>query len=310
MKQKIKSKSTTFKNIHIVDWDMIDELEPKILSVTQDKKIMKDIIRNFLQANALFNDPSFCPPDLVLKYFHLLQLSVQYLVDENNRLKQVVKNQKTTFSKKEEELHETIKKANTLSQQKAQTQKTIYQCPFCPKAYYTPGFVHKHINRDHQSELKKFTQSAPVKKSKKDKKPKVTTQVLQPSSNAELESIKDEIRAMFDHLDTTIKIDQEQQTTEFKKRFRELERKINARNINEFEASETTTRKMNRTNSLATYSGHSNSSSSSSSSSSTSNSKSGNYSFSGSIDSASKSNNGYYSQDYNDDYSYNGTKSD
>ena len=133
---------------------------------------------------------------------------------------------------------------------------------------------------------------------------------IQPAaSNAELESIRDEIKAMFDHLDTTIKIDQEQQTTEFKKRFRELERKINARNINEFEGSETTTRKLNRTNSLATYSGHSNSSTSSSSSSSSSYSKSKTSSLSGSIDSASKKNSWYYSKDY-DDYSYYETKSD
>ena len=297
MKSNKKSQSlqsSHFPNIHIVDWDMIDEIDPKVLSVSSDKKMMKKIIRNFLQANALFEDPSFCPTDLVIKYFYLLQISVQELVNENVQLKQIVKQQKTNFQKTEEKLPATIQKAQSLQTKNSKTQQTIFQCPFCPKVYYTPAFVHKHINKDHQADLKKFAQSAPVKKEKNVKKPKITTQIVQPQSNEELESIRDEIRAMFDHLDTSIKQDQEQQTTEFKKRFRELERKINARNIDEIENSKLGTRKMERTNSLATYSGHANSSSQSNS-----------YSFSGSVDGASS----YEGTDYNDYTYYSGNES-
>lgn len=202
---------------------MIDDIDPKVLAVTQQKSTMKKIVRNFLHANALFSDPSFCPIEEIYKYFNLLQISVQYLVQENEDLKRIVKAQKNESKATEDKLKATMKKASE-AEKIAKTQpQTIFQCPFCPKAYYSPTYVHKHVNRDHQEDLKKYAQSQPVVKKEKTKK---STVALQPKTNQDLEVIRDEIKAMFERFDTTIKVDQERQMTELKKRLREIENKI------------------------------------------------------------------------------------
>lgn len=240
-----KSTPANFKKIHSVDWNLIDNIDPMVLKVTNDRKTMKQIVKNFLNANALFKDPSYCPPDLILKYFQILQVSVAELVDENNYLRKSL-NEKTQEARKTKL---ELQKSQTINmQEKAKTQnlsKTIFQCPFCPKAYYTQNYVHKHISKDHQADVNRLTKSAPIrhKKSHKSKK-----------DNEDIDILKGELQAMFDKFDTTTRLEQQEQYSRYAKRFRNLEEKIdNLGHENKFKRP-LISRKQELMNSFAIYS--------------------------------------------------------
>lgn len=258
-----KSTPANFSKIHIVDWSLIESIDPMVLKVTNDRKSMKKIVKNFLNANALFKDPSFCPPELVLKYFQILQVSVAELINENNQLRETL-NEKTQEARKTKLK---LQQSQTIQlQEKAKTQtlpKTIFQCPFCPKAYYTQHYVHKHIAKDHQEDVNKLTKSAPVPTRRKKSK----------QSKEDIDALRGELQAMFDKFDTTTRQEQEEQYVRYSKRFRNLEQKIDNLGQNDKFKKPLIKRKNDLMNSYAIYSSDQKGSDSSSSESNNSSNK-------------------------------------
>lgn len=223
--KKAKATSSKFPNMNIVDWNLISDNEPKVLRATKNKPVMKKILKNFLNADALFNDPSFCPPDLVIKYFQLLQISVRCLSEENSKLRKINNEQKNTI--------ETLRKSTCLPKKVHHNHhtvtNTIYQCQFCTLAFKSLHYLQKHVQKAHpiNQESKRKVKIIENPKEKQRKKPKISSSAPPSEKKYDKEYMIDEFKAALMHYDTIRQVEQEERNVEIQKRLRKIEEKIN-----------------------------------------------------------------------------------
>jgi hypothetical protein len=123
-----------YPHLKIIDWDLIRRLDPKTLSETKDRECLDDIAATFLQADCLFDDPSYSSPDLVLQLFALMKIVLSEQIAESRRLKAELEAQKANFSKTE---------------QISQVVKFAYPCVHCPKVFETTDYLRRHLKRRH-----------------------------------------------------------------------------------------------------------------------------------------------------------------
>jgi hypothetical protein len=210
-----------------VDWNLIDEIDPKVLMVTNDTSKMKKVVKNFLNANCLFEDPSFCPIDLVYKYFQILQISVKNLCDENRHLRKLCAEQKSINKENETKYKDMVEKAK--KEKPESPKQTIYQCAFCPKAFYSKEYLHKHIQKSHQEDLAKLS-----KEYAKEPPPEKREQEKSSTTDQSKDDILNEFKAIIDNLETNIKKDHEFNMTYFSNKFKDIEKQLDKRKNTSF----------------------------------------------------------------------------
>ena len=145
-----------FPNVHTIDWTFINKLDLDELRNEEDKDTFKSVIRNFLDSNSLFSNPSYSPPELVFKFFQVLQLSVKYLVSENNSLKKYIHYQHEkiiNLSNKIRESKDVISEKQKVIDNYTPEYKLVYQCPFCSKQFSSHEFFQYHYNRNHKAQI-------------------------------------------------------------------------------------------------------------------------------------------------------------
>ncbi|OHT10375.1 Zinc finger, C2H2 type family protein [Tritrichomonas foetus] len=217
--------STNYINLKIINWDFVSKTSPKELRRTKDPKTINKLINNFIQASSLFADPSYCPPDMVMQFFNLLQIAVTEIVNKNNELIQII-----------EDKNKLIKQARA---QKKKNQKKppayalppiVFQCTFCAKLFKTRKFLAEHMRRRHpNSNVPVISEESPniVQPAVKPQIEHVVKTVSNvPEISQDLGPFKAEINAMLDHFDTILKTEQAGIRTEFMEQFRRIDEMI------------------------------------------------------------------------------------
>ena len=217
---RLRATASACPKLDIIDWELVSRTDPNTLRKTKDPKTIEKLINTFMNANALFADPSFCPADMVLKLFSLMQIAVgdlihdnQSLVEENSALRKKVRTLRT--EKKEK------KKAQTLAYN---VPKVAFQCHFCPKMFQTREFLTAHVKRRHND----MTQSTPVEVNPHTQPIQrhviETQQVARPSDN--LGPFKAEVAAMIEHFDTMVRNEETKMRLDFSEQLRKLEKSV------------------------------------------------------------------------------------
>ena len=136
--------SSNYAGLKVVNWDFVKKINARDLRLNKDPKIIKKLIVNFLNSSSLFTDPSFCPPELVLKYFQLLQISVLEMANHIDSLTQTIEEKNIEIQKLKVE-----KQKKEKNVPKYLFPPVVFQCTFCSKMFKTRYYLNCHIKRRH-----------------------------------------------------------------------------------------------------------------------------------------------------------------
>ena len=219
-RDRLRGTSSPHSKLEIIDWELVAETDPAVLRKTRDPKTIEKLIGSFISANALFEDPSFCPPDMVLKLFSLMQIAVKDLIDDNRSLAEanrtLTQKVKTLRSDKKER-----RKAQTLEYH---VPKVAFQCQFCPKMFKTPVFLNAHVKRRHPETLLASTVDVNPHTQPVQRHVVETQQVARPSQD--LGPFKAEVTAMIEHFDTMVRNEETKMRLDFAEQLRKLEKSV------------------------------------------------------------------------------------
>lgn len=208
--------ASNYPHLKIVNWDFIGKLNPRELRKNKDPTAINKIINNFLSSSSLFADPSFCPPDMVLKYFQLLQIAVADVVNENTMLNQKV-----------EDLQKKKKQKPPAQQKKVEyiLPPVVFQCQFCAKLFKTRKYLGDHILRRHSNQINSF----PAEYSQSNQ-PNTQTVIRTiqniPEQSQDLGPFKAEVDAMIDHFDTLLRRGRINMRAEFTERLNKIDQSL------------------------------------------------------------------------------------
>lgn len=239
--------SINYANLKIVNWDFIKKISTHDLRLTKDPKIIRKLIINFLNSSSLFADPSFCPPDLVLKYFQLLQISVLEMANHITGLYQKIEEKDNTIKK----LNKENKKSKTISP-KYNLPPILFQCVFCSKLFKTRVYLNSHIKRRHPDRYYPIPlDQHQYEEPKVDHVVKTVTNV--PELSQDLGPFKAEINAMVDHFDTILKNEQTSIRTDFMEQFNRIDMMVQE-TMRRFQEERLNTMRRNKGSTDASYS--------------------------------------------------------
>lgn len=213
--------SCRFEDISIIDWNLVCDINYESFNMTKDSKIMKKLISTILQADSLFVDQAFCPPNLVLKLFHLSQIVISTLVEKSDQLEETINSQQLSINELQKE-NEELKRMNQLSYK---VPKYVFPCQYCSKMFITSQHLQKHISKRHFHEQGNNQQQNSV----------ITVNQVSPglfSNDHDMnlqnpdEMKEAEINALKDYYDTRIKNATINLGTQILTKFQELEAKI------------------------------------------------------------------------------------
>lgn len=216
----MKPTSSTYSKLKIIDWELVTQTDPTVLRQTRDPKTIERLINSFMNANALFADPSFCPPELVLKLFSLMQTAIGDLIQDNQQLVEINKAQK----KQIKQLKRNSKQKESSGPPKYRQPKVVFQCQFCSKLFESREFLSAHVERRHSGQTLKPPEPNPHTQPRETK----TVQQVVAKTSQDLGPFKDEVAAMLDHFDTMMKQEEIRMRSDFSAQFRRIEESVNA----------------------------------------------------------------------------------
>lgn len=212
--------SSYYANLKIINWDFIKGISTRDLRLKKDPKIIQKLIVNFLNSHALFSDPSFCPAELVNKYFQLLQISVSVMVSHIHDLKQEIDDQNNEIKQLKNE-----KEKRNSKVPKYILPPVVFQCVFCSKLFKTRTYLNNHIKRRHPERNYPITQDQPPN-NEPEIRHIVKTATNVPEVSQDLGPFKDEANAMLDHFDTILKNEQICLRSDFMEQFHRIDNMI------------------------------------------------------------------------------------
>lgn len=237
--------SSNYASLKIVNWDFVKKINVQDLRLSKDSKIIRKLIINFLNSSSLFADPSFCPSELVMKYFQLLQISVLEMANHIDSLNQ-------TIEEKNSEIQKLKKKDKKTKIPKYILPPVLFQCVFCSKLFKTRVYLNNHIKRRHPEKHYQIpVDQLPYEEPKIEHTVKTVTNV--PELSQDLGPFKAEINAMVDHFDTILKNEQTSIRTEFMEQFNKIDM-IVQETLRRFEEEKINTIRRNKGSTDASYS--------------------------------------------------------
>jgi hypothetical protein len=137
-----------FPHVKIIDWDLVNEADPAALSETKDPRVIDQLADTFLQADAVFADPSFSSAQLVHRLFSLMKV---VLTERQATIIALRKAISALRSQSPEVIEE---------DQPMEVMRYVFQCTYCPKVFKTPRFLHHHVQRRHLTTAESQTKAA------------------------------------------------------------------------------------------------------------------------------------------------------
>jgi hypothetical protein len=196
-----------YSNLRIIDWDLVTRTDPKVLLETRDRDVLEHATKMFMKSGALFSDPSFSPPDLVLKLFLLMKVVITDLISERDELRELA-----------DRYHRELKTVPSCRTHPYVSLRILFQCPYGPNVFIGRHFVWGHICGATRSAGDTQTRPAPVRPA-----PHQVYVVNRPISEEEKGAYDAELAAMLDHCETLMHNQELELRTELNNKIRKLE---------------------------------------------------------------------------------------
>ena len=143
-----KFQPSTPRHFSSIDWELIDKIDPLRVVQKGSNEELRSFIRSFCDFRISYEDNSFGHPSS-WKLLKLLQISIDYLVEIQEKLAQSIIQKNSTLKrtkKKYKDIKTNYLKALNLAES---LQREIDICPICHKKYINGQFVDSHVRKRH-----------------------------------------------------------------------------------------------------------------------------------------------------------------
>ena len=135
-----------------VDWALIASCSPEELAETNDVDTLSAIFRSFVHAEFTQTEAQLMPNPLTAKFFRILQIGIQYLLDCQEQLKESVEDSEKTISAlktKMKALTAALVRAKDASKRNERISEVTEKCVVCGRRFKNISYLDGHVQRRH-----------------------------------------------------------------------------------------------------------------------------------------------------------------
>ncbi|OHT16585.1 hypothetical protein TRFO_41728 [Tritrichomonas foetus] len=135
-----------------VDWAIVASCSPEELAETNDIDTLSAIIQSFVHAEFTQTEAQLMPNPLTAKFFRILQIGIQYLLDCQSQLKESLQDSDKTVSQlktKMKALSAALVRAKDASKKNERISESTEKCIVCGRRFKNVSYLDGHVQRRH-----------------------------------------------------------------------------------------------------------------------------------------------------------------
>lgn len=135
-----------------IDWTIISSCSPEELVKTNDVDTLTAIIQSFIHSQFTQTEAQLMPNPLTAKFFHILKIAVQYLLDCQTELKESLdESEKSNQLLKEKlrNLSASLVRAKDEVKKSEKIKESTEKCIVCGRRFKNIGYLDGHVQRRH-----------------------------------------------------------------------------------------------------------------------------------------------------------------
>ena len=140
-------------NISQFDWNFLNIINYDIIKESNDYDSLEKIIYSFVDSNFGQVETKFLPHPISEKFYKILQLSINYLLKQNQKILKEKKRIEKENQNLKLKLQNIIEKYEKFTFNSVQNLNIVFSCPICEKLFKSNLYLDKHIKKEHSDKF-------------------------------------------------------------------------------------------------------------------------------------------------------------